>query len=235
MEDKMQAEQLQQANTECTEQTKRDKTSGRYLERAMITGFVVLFAIIVLFIGETYAYFVASTSTDSNQIRSGHTDVELIEIREESSGTTEYDPSPVKILPGTAVKQGELVVKNAGSLAIYARIKIETDILYSENEISADLSDLILCNFHVKDPSIPSSADNPWVYQDGYYYYTSVIAPGEKTPALFDTVIFSPDMGNEFMNSQIQFKVTCQSVQATGNSDDPLTAWGWPAESVLAD
>ena len=85
----------------------------------------------------------------------------------------------------------------------------------------ADNDSLIFCNF---------MADGSWVLQDGYYYYTEALVPGDLTTALFDTVIFSPNMGNEFKNCSIQFILVCQSVQTNGNSDDPLAAWGWPDE-----
>jgi hypothetical protein len=51
------------------------------------------------------------------------------------------------------------------------------------------------------------------------------------TASLFDTIYFSPEMGNEFTNSQITFKVICQATQANGNAASPLDAWGWPAEN----
>jgi hypothetical protein len=42
-------------------------------------------------------------------------------------------------------------------------------------------------------------------------------------------------MGNEFTNSEIRFTVICQATQANGNSDSPLTAWGWPSEGNAPD
>ena len=42
-------------------------------------------------------------------------------------------------------------------------------------------------------------------------------------------------MGNEFTNSEIRFTVICQATQVTGNSDSPITAVGWPPETVEGD
>ena len=114
-------------------------------------------------------------------------------------------------------------------MPIYVRIKIEKSILESENEMPSDWESLISCNFLLDDESTPEIHEGLWSYRDGYYYYIIDVAPDATTAPLFDTVIFSPDMGNEFENSRIQFRVICQSVQANGNSDSPFTAWGWPA------
>ena len=195
---------------------KKDKT----LERSLISALVLLVVTLGFFTAQTYAYFVESTTSGANQVITGHLDVELLTIHDDDGGQPERAAIPTKIMPGTSVKQGEVVVKNAGSLPVYVRVQVEKSILESENEISADLDSLIFCNF---------MADGSWVLQDGYYYYTEALVPGDLTTALFDTVIFSPNMGNEFKNSKIQFRVICQSVQSNGNSDNPLTAFGWPS------
>lgn len=206
-------------NVQMHESKKKKKT----LEKSLLSALVFLVVTVVLFTAQTYAYFVDSTTSSTNQVITGHLDVELISIRDDDGGEHDYSAIPTKIMPGSSVKQGDVVVKNAGSYPVYVRIRVETHVLQSDNEISADLNGLIYCNF---------MADGSWVYNDGYYYYTEALAPSEKTTALFDTVIFSPNMGNEFKNSKLQFKVICQSVQSNENSDDPLTAWGWPSASV---
>ncbi|MBR4873325.1 MAG: hypothetical protein IKV00_05780 [Clostridia bacterium] len=215
MEQNVQMEQI--VHTE--DSKKKDKT----LEKSLMSALVLLVVTLGFFTAQTYAYFVESTTSSENNIIAGHMEVEVISVHDDDGGETDYSAIPTKIMPGSSVTRGDVIVKNAGSLPMYVRIYVEKTIFQSENEISADLDSLIYCNF---------STDGTWVYQDGYYYYTDALAPGELTTALFDTVIFSPNMGNEFKNSKLQFKVICQSVQSNGNSDDPLTAWGWPSAAT---
>ena len=196
------------------------KLSG--IERSLLTAVVLLFATIGIFISGTYAYFVSDSSSDNNKIVSGNLDVRIIELQD-AGEEGDIEITPMNVYPGTSVKQRKLVFKNSGNIPVYIRIKVEFELIESEIPLSRDLSELISCNFMLGN-------EDAWEYLDGYYYYTAEIAPGTTTVSLFDTVIFSPMMGNEYKNSKIQFKVICQSVQSVGNSEDPLTAWGWPAE-----
>lgn len=212
-------------------QPQQTAPKGKSLEKSILLTMLILFVTIVLFAGQTYAYFVASVSANENQIQAGYLDIELIQIQEDDQGQTDHVSAPLRMMPGTSVQQGDLVVQNAGTLPVYVRIKVVTTILESEHTISDGWETLISCNFKVRE----INADYNWVCHDGYYYYMSPVAPGEKTTPLFDTVIFSPAMGNEFMNSKIQFEVICQSVQAGGNHEDPLQAWGWPEDGAASE
>ena len=212
--------------------TEYEKKKAKSLKKSLISTVVLLAITVAIFSAQTYAYFSESIASNKNQIVAGNLDVELIKTQ---NGTqTDHTVSPVKILPGTSVKQG-ISVQNSGTLPVYVRIKVEKTILESENEMPVGWESLIFCNYMLDDESTPNISEGSWRYLDGYYYYITDIAPGSATAPLFDTVIFSPQMGNEFKNSKIQFKVICQSVQSTNNSDSPMTAWGWPAAPAISD
>ena len=116
-------------------------------------------------------------------------------------------------------------------MPVYVRVKIEKKIINNEKNLPDGWEDLISCEFNLDDESTPNVTERLWTYRDGYYYYYGRIEPNMMTPSLFDEITFSKEMGNEFANTKLEFKVICQSVQANGNSASPLTAWGWPTEN----
>ena len=184
-----------------------------------IGSIIFIFVLITIFAGQTFAYFKDSQVSDTNKIISGSIDVSLIEVS--NDGNYYWSAEPVKVMPAGVYNYGGFGVQNNGTIPVYIRIKVEKSIIQSEHEISSDWEHLISCNFAI-------GGESSWVYHEGYYYYKFALVSGEQTSSLFDKVLFAPEMGNEFKNSSIQFKLICQSVQAGGNSPDPLTAWGWP-------
>ena len=192
-----------------------------------------LLAILAIFTAQTFAFFTDSQSADSAQIIPGALDISLIEVN--SGGSFRHSAEPIKMMPAGVYSYGGVGAKNTGTLPVYIRIKIQKNIIQSEHEISPGWESLIDCNFGASNESLPEEQRNLWVYHEGYYYYKVALAPGEQTTALFDKVLFSPGMGNEFENSSIEFHVICESVQSGNNAPDPFTAWGWPATSGIAE
>ncbi len=190
---------------------------------------ISLLAIMAIFAAQTFAYFRDSSTAESMTITAGSLDISLIEVSR--SGSFRMNTEPIKMMPAGVYSYGGVGAKNSGTLPVYVRIKVEKTILQSEHEISPGWESLIACNFGASNEALPEEQRDLWAYNEGYYYYKATLAPGEQTTALFDKVLFSPGMGNEFENSSIRFDVICQSVQASNNSPDPITAWGWPAEA----
>ena len=203
-----------------------DKSIKKF-RNSLIATFLFIIAVVGIFAAQTYAYF-WDTSTSTNKIRSGYLDVDLIEV--DNPGGETLDVEPIKFFPGMKVNKS-VKVSNTGDLPIYVRIKIEKNITNAENDLPEGWEELIYCSFNVDDESTPDVTEKLWIYRDGYYYYYSKIDPNTITPSLFDEIIFSTEMGNEFTNKQLEFKIICQAVQVNGNSSGPLTAIGWPAES----
>ena len=195
---------------------------------------ISLFVLLILFIGQTYAYFTYSNENNSNKIISGNIDMSIIDVNE-NGGDFDWSAEPIKIMPASVYAYGGVGVKNSGTLPIYVRIKVEKNIIQSEHEISPGWEHLIACNFMASNEDLPEEQQDLWIYHEGYYYYKIALAPGEQTTSLFDKVLFAPEMGNEFKNSSIQFKLVCQAVQSGGNSPDPTNAWGWPGENSLSE
>lgn len=217
----------QKADSEKISEDKLAARKRRRFMRSVITTAVLLLTTLAIFSAQTYAYFVDYAESERNRITAGTLDIELIEMQNTNASEIAY-ATPVNIAPGTEVSK-IVTVKNAGSLPVYIRIKIEKTINKSEDEIPSDWEELITCKLGEK--LIPAGL---WVYHDGYYYYNIDLAPSSTTAPLFDTVAFSKSMGNEFANSKIAFKVISQATQVNGNSDSPLTAWGWPPDPIEA-
>ena len=199
------------------------------LRNRIIGSFLLLFVAFGTFAAQTYAYFWDTASSNQNKIEAGNLAIELLEI-DSSEAEQAAHVSPVKFAPGTTVEK-IVKIKNTGSLPVYVRVRIEKAVTNQGGEMPDGWEELIACNFNVDDPSTPGIREKLWLYHDGYYYYCTIIDPESITASLFDEVHFSEEMGNEFANADIELKVICQAVQANGNSDDPITAWGWPTES----
>ena len=216
-----------------TMQSNYVRQKKKSFRNSIISIAALTFVTVAIFSAQTYAYFTDNTASNNNRIVSGNLDIEPIEMQDTQQGQIAY-VNPVSIMPATDVSK-IVSVQNSGSLPVYIRIKIEKSINKPANEIPADWEDLISCNFKLDNVDTPDKIEGLWTYHDGYYYYNNTLAAGSTTSPLFDTVSFSPAMGNEFTNSEIRFTVICQATQANGNSDSPLTAWGWPSEDNAPD
>lgn len=204
-----------------------DKSVKKF-RNSIIGSFLFLFVMLGIFVAQTYAYFWDQT-TVTNKIQSGRLDVELLELKA-TGEELPFNLEPVRFLPGTTVNK-TFKISNKGDVPVYVRVKIEKKITNLEKNLPDGWEELISCEFNLDDESTPDVTERLWTYRDGYYYYHGKIDPNTITPSLFDKISFSTEMGNEFANTKLEFKVICQSVQANGNSSSPLTAWGWPTEN----
>ena len=210
-------------------QSNYDKKKKKSFRNSIISTAALSLITVAIFSAQTYAYFTDRNINDQNSIVAGNLDIELIQMDDIEQGEiTQVDP--VSIMPATAVEK-IVMVKNTGSLSVYVRVKIEKSIIKSENQIPDGWEHLISCNFNLDDPETANVIEGAWIYYDGYYYYSTALQAGSTTSPLFDTILFSPNMGNEFAKSSIAFTVISQATQASGNSSDPLSAWGWPADN----
>ena len=190
---------------------------------------MVLFAIVTfgIFSAQTLAYFTQSVESEKNKITAGGLDIEIVEVQNGASRESALT-EPVIIMPATSVERA-VKVQNTGDLPVYVRIRIEKTTNKAEDEIPEGWQDFITCNFYLDDEATAEVAEGPWIYRNGYYYYSVSLAAGAVTEALFDLISFSPNMGNQFAGSEIRLSVICEATQANGNADVPMDAVGWPA------
>ena len=156
---------------------------------------VALLAVAV--VGASLAYF-TDTKTASNEFTVGDVNIELTEPLWESSGKADADT----VYAGEPLKK-DPTVENKGTNPCFVRIKVEGlnqfgtkgDITYRTNYVVGALG-------------------NDWTYSNGYFYYSKVLQNGEKTSALFDSIVMPTGLVGGETASPIT--VTAQAVQAQG-------------------
>jgi hypothetical protein len=69
-----------------------------------------------------------------------------------------------------------------------------------------------------------------WIYQDGWYYYDSVLESGEQTEALVTNVICNlEELLRCYPGSKFKLSVLAQAVQSEHNhAESVVLAEGWP-------
>ena len=200
------------------------KLKKKLFKRSFICLIALIVASAIHFSAWTVAFFGENVSAGYSTIQAGNVDILLIETMQGADGITAY-VDPVSIMPATSVSK-MVSVKNTGDLPVYIRVKLDMSI-EDENNKPAYWKELISCTYGESD-----TCNSDWILkQDGYYYYKYALAEGKSTAYLFDTVRFSPAMGNEFTNQKIVLSVTSEATQANGNGTSALDAAGWPTAS----
>ena len=173
---------------------------------------LVVCCLSVFIASSTLAYF-TKEDTATNVITTGKIDVTVVETTlidgEELPYEEILEDGKLAVMPATVVSKIVKVEGQPECADAYIRVKVDVAIELA-NDTDGDFSpnlDLIIIGFNEDD----------WTLKDGWYYYNGTIKAGEKTKQLFDTVTFSPDMGNEYQNSTATIAITAQAVQVKNN------------------
>ena len=158
----------------------------------------------------TLAYFNDSI-TVHNEITTGNIDITI------DSVTT----SSLAVMPGMSVEHPIVVTNKNTSSDAWVRVKITKKIVKADNNNGDDA--LIIMQYNDQ-----NNFNTNWTYQDGYYYYKTPLAANNTTVPLFDKIVFSPTMGNEYQNSTATVTINVQAVQTAHNGSTVLEAKGWP-------
>lgn len=206
------------------EKRELSNAKDKIFKRSLITTIVFILLSIIFFSAQTFAYFTDSADNEENLIQAGKLDIELIEMKD-VNGSQEIYTDPVRVVPTSTVSK-IVTVKNTGNLPTYIRISIDIAI---DNEEERNLPDnwRELIGFDIN--------SDFWTFKDGYYYYILPLEKGHATAPLFETVTFSPQMGNGFMKSEITIRINAEATQVNGNGDDVFTAGGWPKPTTQND
>ncbi len=174
----------------------------------------------------TAAYFTVQ-DTAVNVITTGILDMTLVEkTTDGAKPDTELEKLPnfvsnqngaFNVMPGQTVSKIPYV-DNTGTADFYTRVKLATAITAEDGTV-LDADKVLTLDI---DTTL-------WVLQDGWYYYTKAITPGERTEPLFTGVTFAAvEMGNEYQNATVTIEVDAQAVQSKNNGTSWDTAAGWP-------
>lgn len=182
------------------------------MKKRMLTAALALCCLAVLATG-TLAYFTAE-ETAQNVITMGSLKMELVELNADGQPWTDVE----NIVPGMEVTK-KAYVENNGSVDFYTRVKITTRYVNEQGKKLPELNTGL----------VELNLSEDWkLDEDGFYYYTESVKPGEETEPLFTTVTFSTEMGNEYQNVKVIIDLDAQAVQSRNNGESALEATGWP-------
>ena len=187
------------------------KEINKKLRNILFSIVALVFVTVMFYSASTFAFFSDDVASGSNKITVGNFDVEVLELTDAGSGSIPYEDG-LRIVPALSVSK-IVKAKNSGSLPMQVRMKIEISIDFvDEATLPPNWRSLIQFDLNVDDEST-TAVEGTWVYRDGYYYYLLPVESGKVTTPLFTSITFSPEMGNEFTNSEIKIKVICEASQ----------------------
>lgn len=145
-------------------------------------------------------------------------DIEVVLHEQDEKGKDVSDKN-VEVSRGYTVDR-IVFAENTGNQSAFVRISLKS--LYTDGETGIEEpTDKIELIFN---------ADSRWVYQDGWYYYTEVLEPGEKTVPLLSGVHFSAALDESNQDDMLRLEIIMHGLQAKNNETSVLEAVGWPEE-----
>lgn len=195
-------------------------------KKILLAAFVVICLAIIT--TGTLAFF-TTEETAHNVITTGNVDIAVVETTLDDNGDEIEFPKEGfdGVMPGTSVSK-IVRLENIGKGNAWVRIKVDLTAKAadgSELPLQQDGTDVMTLDYDTEE----------WTYSDGYYYYNKILTPGEKTTALFESVAFSKDMGNDYKSGQLAVIINAHAVQSDNNpvpteGVEPTVAEakGWP-------
>ena len=161
---------------------------------------LVVCLVAVAVVGGSLAYFTDKADA-TNTFTVGNVDITLTEPNWEGSGSQDAP----EVYPGEPLAK-DPTVKNTGANPCFVRVKVTgLDCLGDAGNIT-----------YKTDYKAGKLGDN-WVeHTDGYFYYTKVLAVGEKTDALFDQIVIPTGLTNGDATTKFNVVVSAEAVQAQG-------------------
>lgn len=180
----------------------------------------IIIICLTLLVGSTWAYF-TSEKKAHNVITSGSIGIDIIEkTRGENGAELDFPKDGLtNIMPGSKISK-IVSVANSGKADAWIRVKVDAAMMDTErNALPLEV------DVHgEKIPVMTFTVEQGWIDGgDGYYYYESPVAPGEKTDVFFDEVAFALQMGNAYQRSTASLTIVAQAVQTANN---PIPAGG---------
>ena len=161
------------------------------------------------------AYY-STVGTATNVVTSGN--LQLM-IHETTDQGTPFPTDGVYVIPGDIVSK-VVTVENACQHPFYLRVKA----VFGSNAEELSVEECLALNINTEN----------WIYHDGWYYFETVLAPGEVTPWFFSQVeVVGSQVGTNLIGKTLQLTVVAQAVQSENNpveNGDVTAALGWPAE-----
>lgn len=161
----------------------------------------------------TLAYYTA-TGVATNVVTSGSI---RLKIHETTADGSDFPKEGVYVIPGDIVSK-RVTVENVCDHPFFLRVSLVSG---ATNE-TLTLDECLKLDINTQN----------WVYLDGYYYYNTILRPGETTPALFTQVeIVGSKVNQTHIGSTLRLTVNAYAVQCENNpAEHPWDALGWPKD-----
>lgn len=175
---------------------------------------IALAAILLTVLTQPSLAYYTTIGKATNVVTSG--DIEL-QIHEKTADGSQFPQEGVYVIPGDIVSK-QVSVENICTHPFYLRVKLTggatNAALTPEECLKLDID-----------------TEN-WTFVDGYYYYNTVLKPGETTTNLFTQVeIVGSKVDRTHAGSTLSLTVSAYAVQSENNpAQQPWLAAGWPAD-----
>lgn len=191
------------------------RLKSKSAQRKFLT-FGLLFILLGILSFGTIAYF-TDNEVATNVITAGNIDITLVE-KKAISGEIYSVPFEeiIGVMPGEEYSKETFVI-NSGDYAAYVRVSVEVLFTLNNGIPISTTENPIEINYNTTN----------WTFKDGFYYYNTVLEPGEFTEPLFTTVTFVDKMDNSFSNSKGNVKVLAYATQVANNGNSVFDAEGW--------
>lgn len=188
------------------------------MKRKLLVLGAIMICLSIISVG-TLTYFTAEERTH-NKITMGGIDIAIVETYDDWV-QDENDPNLYKINNAEPGQRWEkaVAVKNIGENNVWVRAQISLSITLADGVTKGDARYINLVTDNTK-----------WSYDsnDGLYYYTEILSPGETTENILNLIELDGTMGNEYMNCTIEIVTNAYAVQSDNNGVTWVDATGWP-------
>ncbi|WP_086349755.1 BsaA family SipW-dependent biofilm matrix protein [Candidatus Enterococcus clewellii] len=83
---------------------------------------------------------------------------------------------------------------------------------------------------HVYTSTPAAGTKDYWLYSDGYFYYSELVAPRESTTPILNSILLNPSAPNKYKGALYQFNPVMDAHDAT---EVILTAWSLPQSGII--
>lgn len=177
---------------------------------------IAIVAALLTFVSQSTLAFYSTVGKATNVVTSGN--IQFI-IHEMTDQGKEFPREGVYIVPGDVVSK-KVTIESDCNHPFYLRVKAVYGV--DSKELTAE--DCFKLNIN----------EEYWELHDGWYYYKSIVKPGETTPHVFSHVeIVGSKVDNSYLGKTLTLTVDAQAVQSKNNpltDGKTYTASGWPAE-----
>lgn len=164
--------------------------------------------------------FISRRITAKNIITFGSVKIQLHETCLDGNGIeVAFNPDSVTKLTSKEVQNRIFRVENISKHPLYVRLSFSVLGTDRDGE-KFDTRKCFRVNTELKE----------WIYQDGWYYYDSILESGEKTEALVaDMICDMEQILSCYPGSNFELSVQAQAVQSEYNQlESVILAEGWP-------